>query len=141
MTTLSGFTELDAHTLRLAVIKYGCGDWKNIGRHFPRKTHGQLNLQTQRLFGQQALAEFQKVHIDPSRIWKINENIEGFRKQRCLINTGLSLTREQKLEKRAANLEKFGIPPEIYEKMSVPVVADRMYRYILCTLTAVTCIT
>ena len=76
-------------------MRYGCGAWREINKHFPLKTCGQLNLQTQRLFGQQALAEFNKVHIDPSRIKAINDKKEGFRKNTCLINEGNNLTAEE----------------------------------------------
>mmetsp|Transcript_34953 Transcript_34953/g.30796 ORF Transcript_34953/g.30796 Transcript_34953/m.30796 type:complete len:360 (+) Transcript_34953:115-1194(+) len=123
--TLSpGWSEFDAHILRLAVMRYGCGAWREINKHFPLKTCGQLNLQTQRLFGQQALAEFNKVHIDPSRIKAINDKIDGFRKNTCLINEGNNLRAEEKERRRQAHIKKYGIPKEIYEQIQVPVVLD-----------------
>jgi len=123
--TLSpGWGAFDAHILRLAVMRYGCGAWKDINRHFPLKTCGQLNLQTQRLFGQQALAEFNKLHIDPRRVAVINDAIDGFRKNSCLINTGNNLTAEQRGKRQAENKQKFGIPKELYEQIQVPVVLD-----------------
>lgn len=123
--TLSpGWGVFDAHILRLAIMKYGCGSWRQIGRHFPLKGCGQLNLQTQRLFGQQALAEFSKVHIDPNRLKVENDKIEGFRKNTCLINTGNNLTLEQLKKKKAGHTEKYGIPKEVSDKIVVPVVLD-----------------
>lgn len=107
-------------------MKYGCGAWRQIGRHFPLKCCGQLNLQTQRLFGQQALAEFSKVHIDPNRIKVENDKIEGFRKNTCLINTGNNLTKIEENKRKAAHTAKYGIPKEITDQIVVPVVLDRM---------------
>ena len=105
-------------------MRYGCGAWRDINRHFPLKTCGQLNLQTQRLFGQQALAEFQKVHIDPLRIKEINDKKEGFRKNTCLINTGNNLTAKEKEARRQEHIKNYGIPKELYEQIQVPVVLD-----------------
>jgi len=105
-------------------MRYGCGAWRDINKHFPLKTCGQLNLQTQRLFGQQALAEFQKVHIDPNRIKVINDKIDGFRKNTCLINTGKNVSAEEAKARRLAHTEKYGIPEELFSSMIVPVVLD-----------------
>eukprot|EP01083_Nonionella_stella_P023303 64454_1 len=123
--TLSpGWSEFDAHILRLAIMRYGCGSWRSIGTHFPLKNCNQLNLQTQRLFGQQALAEFNKVHIDPNHILEINDKIDGFRKNSCLINTGNNVSAQEKLRRRDAHIKTHGIPKELYEKIKVPVVLD-----------------
>jgi len=123
--TLSpGWSGFDAHILRLALMRYGCGGWRQISKHFPMKTCGQLNLQTQRLFGQQALAEFQKVHIDPNRIKVINDKIEGFRKNTCLINTGNNVSAKEAQRRRQAHTEKYGIPEEVYNQIVVPMVLD-----------------
>jgi len=122
--SVAGWSEFDAHILRLAIIRYGCGAWRDINKHFPLKTCGQLNLQTQRLFGQQALAEFQRLHIDPLRVKAINDKIKGFRKNNCLINTGNNLTNEMKKKKMAENVKKFGVPQNIWSKITVPVVLD-----------------
>merc|ERR1712087_382409 len=83
-----------------------------------------LNLQTQRLFGQQALAEFSKVHIDPNRLKVENDKIEGFRKNTCLINTGNNLTLIERKKRIASHIEKYGIPKEVSEQIIVPVVLD-----------------
>lgn len=120
----TGFSEIDAHTLRLAVMHYGCGGWRNIQKHFPLKTCGQLNLQTQRLFGQQALAEFQKVHIDPNVIKVVNDKKEGFRKNTCIINTGKALLPEEVKAKKAVHTAKNGIPENVWKQIVVPVVLD-----------------
>eukprot|EP01084_Bolivina_argentea_P161834 281674_1 len=123
--TLSpGWGSFDCHILRLAIMRHGCGAWRSIGRHFPLKNCNQLNLQTQRLFGQQALAEFQKVHIDPHRIRQINDKIEGFRKNNCLINTGNNLSVQEREARRTEHKKKYGIPEDLYDKLQIPVVLD-----------------
>ena len=108
-------------------MRYGCGAWRAINRHFPLKTCGQLNLQTQRLFGQQALAEFQKVHIDPNKIKVINDKIEGFRKNTCLINTGNNVSAKEREARRQEHIKKYGISEELYTKIKVPIVLDGMF--------------
>jgi len=123
--TLSpGWSQFDAHILRLGLMRYGCGSWRDIGRHFPLKNCGQLNLQTQRLFGQQALAEFQKVHIDPKPIKEANDKIEGFRKNTCLINTGNNVTAKENARRKEKHIKERGIPKELYERIQVPLVLD-----------------
>lgn len=123
--TLSpGWSGFDAHILRLALMRYGCGGWRQISKHFPMKTCGQLNLQTQRLFGQQALAEFQKVHIDPNNIKVVNDKIDGFRKNTCLINTGNNVSAQEANRRRQEHTAKHGIPEDLYKQITVPVVLD-----------------
>ena len=107
-------------------MRYGCGSWRDIGRHFPLKNCGQLNLQTQRLFGQQALAEFQKVHVDPSPIKEANDKIDGFRKNTVLINTGNNVTAKENARRKEQHSKERAIPKELYQRIEVPVVLDRM---------------
>jgi len=57
--TLSpGWTLQETETLRLALLKFGVGRWKHIldSKCLPGKTNAQINLQTQRMLGQQSLA-------------------------------------------------------------------------------------
>jgi len=99
--TLSpGWNHNEVHILRLAIIKYGCGNWVQIAKHFPTKTCGQLNLQTQRLFGQQSLAEYNKLHVDPLVVKQVNDQKHDIlRKNGCVVNTGDNLTLEMKKKK------------------------------------------
>jgi len=124
--TLSpGWTNEACEVLRKAVIKYGCGNWKGIEIHFPNKTNGQLNLQTQRLFGQQSLAEFNKLHIDPKIIKTMNDKKENAqRKNGCVVNTGDNLTLEGKMNKRNENISKYCVPKEVYDRIYVPIIYD-----------------
>merc|ERR1719273_1747539 len=90
-----GWTMKEMEALRLALMKYGCGCWGLISRHFPQKTQGQLNLQTQRMFGQQSLAEFFRLHLDPKPYFLVNtKRTDVVRKQGYIINDGDKLTSE-----------------------------------------------
>lgn len=67
-----GWTEAEAETLRLALIKFGIGNWKQIVESgcLPGKHPAQLNLQAQRLLGQQSTGEFAGLHIDANKIYQ-----------------------------------------------------------------------
>ena len=125
--TLSpGFTKEDIQVLRRAIIRHGCGNWKDIKKHLPEKNNGQLNLQCQKLFGQQSLAAFNNVHVDPLVIKKINDRKQGdkvLRKNGCVINTGRNLTQEKKQQLKDENIRKYGVPQEIYSRLKVPVLS------------------
>jgi len=57
--TLSpGWTQEESDILRDALIYYGIGNWKDIIEHgcLPDKTNAQMNLQLQRMLGQQSTA-------------------------------------------------------------------------------------
>jgi hypothetical protein len=65
--TLSpGWTKEEGEVLRLALMKHGVGKWTAIyeKKYLPGKTPAQLNLQTQRMIGQQSLGEFMGIHLD-----------------------------------------------------------------------------
>ena len=53
-----GWTAEEAETLRKAVIYYGIGNWRDIVESgcLAKKTNAQLNLQLQRMLGQQSTA-------------------------------------------------------------------------------------
>ena len=51
-----GWTEEETNVLRAALMKHGIGKWQIVKTYLPWKSIAQLNLQTQRLFGQQSLA-------------------------------------------------------------------------------------
>ena len=73
------WTQEEAETLRLALMKFGIGNWKPIvdSGCLPGKHPAQLNLQTQRLLGQQSIGEFDKLHIDVNEIAKANGEKQG----------------------------------------------------------------
>jgi len=111
--TLSpGWTQEESDILRDALIFYGIGNWKDIIEHgcLPDKTNAQMNLQLQRMLGQQSTAEFQNLHIDPYEIGKINSQKQGpniKRKNGFIINTGGKLSREDIRRKIQENKENY----------------------------------
>jgi hypothetical protein len=75
-----GWTATEAQTLRSALIKFGMGNWRSIvdSGCLPGKHPAQLNLQTQRLLGQQSTAEFAGLHIDATQVHEVNAGIQVF---------------------------------------------------------------
>lgn len=74
--TLSpGWTNEEVEVLKIALMKYGIGKWRRIQKSncLPGKTIAQMNLQTQRLLGQQSLAEFMSLHVDLEKVFKENQ--------------------------------------------------------------------
>ncbi len=74
--TLSpGWTNEEVDVLKIALMKYGIGKWKRIKRTncLPGKTIAQMNLQTQRLLGQQSLAEFMGLHVNLEKVFQENK--------------------------------------------------------------------
>ena len=96
--TLSpGWTKDEVEILKLALMKYGIGKWKDIQREgcLPSKTISQMNLQTQRLLGQQSLAEFMGLRIKLDLVFLENSKKNGpniQRKNNFIINTGNNMT-------------------------------------------------
>ncbi|ORX79686.1 hypothetical protein BCR32DRAFT_281187 [Anaeromyces robustus] len=124
--TLSpGWTQEESDILRDALIYYGIGNWKDIIEHgcLPDKTNAQMNLQLQRMLGQQSTAEFQNLHIDPYVIGKINSQKQGpniRRKNGFIINTGGKLSREDIRRKIQENKENYELPKEEWSKIVLP---------------------
>jgi len=121
-TPSPGWQIFEVDALRLALIKFGCGNWQYIKRFFPLKTCSQLCLQTQRMFGQQALAEFNKLHLDPKPILDINEKkTDVKRKQGFIVHTGNRLTRSEVKARIIAN-GKGQVAKEIRDQIRMPVI-------------------
>ena len=55
---LPGWTREESDILRKAVIRFGTGNWREVleSGALPGKTNAQINLQLQRLLGQQSTA-------------------------------------------------------------------------------------
>ena len=66
-----GWSEEEVEVLKIALIKYGIGHWTRIQKVncLPGKTIVQMYLQTQRLIGQQSLAEFMGLHVNLEKIF------------------------------------------------------------------------
>ncbi|KAJ3001811.1 hypothetical protein HKX48_002665 [Thoreauomyces humboldtii] len=128
--TLSpGWSLEEADILRRALMRFGIGNWKDIleSACLPGKTNAQLNLQTQRMLGQQSTAEFQTLHIDPLVIAAKNALIQGphvKRKNGFIVNSGGKLTKEEKQRRIKENKETFELPEEEWRAIILPVKED-----------------
>ena len=79
-------------------MKFGLGNWYMIAdaECLPGKTLAQMNLQAQRMLGQQSTAEFQGLHIDVLEVGRNNSRKEGVkRKNGFIVNTGRKKDREE----------------------------------------------
>ncbi|OZJ06935.1 hypothetical protein BZG36_00178 [Bifiguratus adelaidae] len=124
--TLSpGWTEEESEILRKALMLFGVGNWAKIieSNCLPGKTNAQMNLQLQRLLGQQSTAEFAGLHIDPKVIGERNSKIQGpgiKRKNNTIVNTGAKLTREELKQRLLSNKEKYELPKEVWSAIELP---------------------
>ncbi|KAL1935363.1 hypothetical protein VTP01DRAFT_4503 [Rhizomucor pusillus] len=124
--TLSpGWTEEESEILRKALMKFGIGNWAKIIESgcLPGKTNAQMNLQLQRLLGQQSTAEFAGLHIDPKVIGERNSKIQGpdiKRKNNCIVNTGGKLSREELRQRVLKNKEMYELPESEWKDIELP---------------------
>ncbi|KAJ2844497.1 hypothetical protein IWW36_005163 [Coemansia brasiliensis] len=124
--TLSpGWTQEEVQVLRKALLKFGIGNWMKIieSECLPGKTIAQMNLQTQRMLGQQSTAEFNGLHIDALQIGEINSKRQGpdiKRKNNCIVNTGGKLTREQVEQRRMAHKSKYEVSVDVWSNIELP---------------------
>ncbi|ORX78557.1 hypothetical protein K493DRAFT_412352 [Basidiobolus meristosporus CBS 931.73] len=124
--TLSpGWTEPEVHILRKAVMKFGIGNWAKIieSQCLFGKTIAQMNLQLQRMLGQQSTAEFAGLHLDPFVIGEINSKKQGpgiKRKNNCIVNTGGKLTREEIKRRLLEHKRTYEISEEEWRSIELP---------------------
>ncbi|KAG2221811.1 hypothetical protein INT45_013307 [Circinella minor] len=130
--TLSpGWTQEESEILRKALMKFGIGNWAKIidSGSLPGKTNAQMNLQLQRLLGQQSTAEFASLHIDPKVIGERNSKIQGpdiKRKNNCIVNTGGKLSREELRQRVLKNKEMYELPESSWKDIELPKIEDPM---------------
>lgn len=87
----------------------------------PSKTISQMNLQTQRLLGQQSLAEFMGLHVHLDKVFHDNALKLGVqRKNKFIINTGDNLTSQQKQSRIKENKIKYGLSHEEIAALRLP---------------------
>ncbi|KAI9229590.1 MAG: DNA polymerase alpha/epsilon subunit B-domain-containing protein [Piptocephalis tieghemiana] len=124
--TLSpGWTEWESEVLRKAFIRFGIGNWMAITASgaLPGKTVAQMNLQLQRMLGQQSTAEFQGLHMDPKRVGAVNAQKQGAdvkRKNGCLVNTGAKMTRKEIEERLRKNREMYEVDEVEWKSIELP---------------------
>jgi len=104
--------------LRLALIKYGCGNWDKIMYYFPFKKTFQMNIQTQRMFGQQSLREFNGLHLDPKIVLQKNALRSNVPRK-----SGMIIAKTTKAERLKAYEEykKLEVPEVERSKIHVPI--------------------
>jgi len=115
--TLSpGWSDEEAERLRLATIKYGVGNWADVMKSgcLPGKTRTRLNLQMQRMIGQQSLGEFMGLRMDQAKVGEENFKKEGVsRKNGYIINTGNNPTVDERRLKIEENRRKYEVTREM----------------------------
>jgi len=110
-----GWTGDEVHRLRLCLMVHGVGRWSQIVQsgYLVGKTISQLNLQTQKLLGQQSLAEFTGLQIDPAEVFLVNrEKIKAGAKTKMglVINEGPNPSREVVVARLRENRARFALP-------------------------------
>eukprot|EP00347_Sterkiella_histriomuscorum_P017240 403350146 len=117
-----GWTPQEVDVLKIALMKFGIGKWTIIDKSgiLPTKTIQQCYLQTQRILGQQSLAEFMGLHVDIDKIALDNRRKNGIRKMGFLVNQGGKLTPEEKAHYQEINRQKYGLSPEEVETIKLP---------------------
>ena len=104
-------------------MKCGIGRWKKImnSECLPGKTPSQLSSQTQRLLGQQSLAEYMHLHLDIDKVAKFNhQKTDVKRKSNCIVNQGKNMSPDELAVLREFNREKFGLSQEFIENLQIP---------------------
>ncbi|KAG0026319.1 hypothetical protein BGZ81_006452 [Podila clonocystis] len=128
-TVAPGWNVNEAEVLRKALMRFGIGNWSKIieSNCLVGKTNAQMNLQTQRMLGQQSTAEFAGLHIDPRVIGQKNSLIQGDhirRKNGCIVNTGAKLSREEIRRRVAENKEQYELTEEEWIAIELPLPED-----------------
>ena len=122
--TLSpGWTPDEVEVLKKALQKFGIGQWKKIidAECLPKKSIGQIYLQTQRLMGQQSLGDFMRLHIDIERVFIDNsKKTNVVRKNKCIVNTGDNPNQEERKRKIEENRTKYGLDLSEVKKIKLP---------------------
>jgi len=113
-----GFTQEEVDLLRLALIKYGCGMWQKIEHYFPFKKCFQLNIQTQRMFGQQSLREFNGLHLDPKVVLQKNISRTNVTRKSGII---ISKTSKEERLKSREEYKTLQVSEEEREKIQIPI--------------------
>eukprot|EP00494_Astrolonche_serrata_P027769 UN28033 len=120
-----GWQPLQAALFRLCLTKYGCGNWDTISYFLPEQNTAQFNTFTQKLFGQQSLAAFSGMKLDPYDVYSELCTKPGkLRKNGVVTHEGPPLTREQKAE----NKEYYKKKQKLID-FEIPIVENRSRNY------------
>ena len=122
-TRSPGWSNREIDILKIALQKFGIGKWRDISNYgcLPFKTTSQMNLQTQRLLGQQSLAEFMGLKVDLQQIFLDNKRKKGVTRKNCyIINSGNNMTTAQRDRKRRENQKLYGLTKEQLDAIQLP---------------------
>lgn len=122
-TLAPGWQRDEVDVLKVALMKFGVGRWKKIMQNgcLPGKTPSQLSSQTQRLLGQQSLAEYLHLHLDIDKVAAFNTRKTNVkRKSNCIINTGKNHDPKELEKLREFNEENFGLMREELRELNIP---------------------
>lgn len=125
-TLAPGWRPDEVEVLKVALMKFGIGRWRKIMQSgcLPGKTPSQLSSQTQRLLGQQSLAEYLHLHLDVDKVSKHNQSKTGVkRKSNCIVNTGKNPNPEELERLQEFNREQFGIPTSKIRSLEIPAIS------------------
>lgn len=122
-TLAPGWRDDEVEVLKVALMKFGIGRWKKImhSECLPGKTPSQLSSQTQRLLGQQSLAEYMHLNLDIDQVSKYNnQKTDVKRKNGCIVNQGKNMGAEELLVLREFNKNRFGLSSEYLRDLKIP---------------------
>ena len=123
-----GWSPQEVEILKLSLMKYGIGRWSKICASdcLPTKNISQMYIQTQRLLGQQSLAEFMGLHIDLEAVFMRNlerrkdKSGKWALKAGLLINVGDNYTKKDIERAKAENIRKYGLGADYYMNLKPP---------------------
>lgn len=135
-TASPGWTEDEMRRLRLCLMVFGVGRWSQIAQsgHLVGKTISQLNLQTQRLLGQQSLAEFTGLRVDAADVFVVNqERIQQGAKTKMgvVVNQGPNPSRDVVMQRLRENRTRFALSEErarLAERELRSLASERRFR-------------
>ena len=120
-----GWTVQEVEILKVLLMKHGIGRWSAMVADdcLPTKNISQMYMQTQRLLGQQSLAEFMGLHIDLQKVYLRNQERKQDLSERyifkngLLINAGDNYTKADIQKMKHENIRLFGLSFEYYNNL------------------------
>jgi len=95
-----GWNPLEAAVFYLILKQHGCGQWSTFEYYLPHQNTAKYNTFAQKLYGQQSLAPFSGMKVDPYLVFKEKTDLIALRKNGVRVHNGIPLsTAEKKREK------------------------------------------
>ena len=114
---VKGWFDIEKEILRVAIIKYGVGNFEKIRVHLPGKSRQQIYTMIQRIVAKQSLAEYHGIHLDILLVRKANIEKYGVV---YYIESDRVVTREESEKLITSNRERFEISAEDRIAMRIP---------------------